>query len=177
LQDKFLAPPRADGAPWAAWTYADERAAAGAIDSVSVTGTFGDKVVLKLGPMDQPIAALQACVDDLMKQWGLDPRRLVAASRQAEPTADPRTWLSKSDYPREMRAVGRGGAALARLVIDEQGQVARCIAGASEAAVGETTCNALRERARFMPALDAEGKPMTGLYVTQVRFVPVGTNP
>jgi hypothetical protein len=165
LQDEF-----AGSRDWTGWSYDAERDAAKAIESVSVRGTFGDEVVLQLGPMEAPIAALQTCVDDLMKEWGLDARRLVAASRHALPVTDPQTWLGKEDYPREMRQTRRGGAVHVRLIVNQQGRVAKCIGIASEGSLGDVTCNALIERARFVPALDAEGRPMTGLFVTDAVF-------
>ena len=165
LQEEF-----AGSRDWTAWSYDAERDAAKAIDSVSVRGTFGDEIVIQLGPMDAPIAALQTCVDDLMEDWGLDARRLAAASRHAQPTSDPQTWLGKDDYPREMSRVGRGGAVHVRLIVNEQGRVTRCIGIASEGTLGNATCNALIERARFVPALDAEGTPMAGLFVTDAVF-------
>ena len=165
LQDEFVG-----SRDWTGWSYNSERDAAKAIDSVSVRGTFGDEIVLQLGPMEAPIEALQTCVDDLMEEWGLEPRRLAAASRHALPTSDPQTWLGKEDYPREMLQARRGGAVHVRLIVNEQGRVARCIGIASEGSLGDVTCNALIERARFVPALDAEGQPMTGLFVSDAIF-------
>lgn len=165
LQDEFVG-----SNDWTGWSYDSERNAARAIDSVSIRGTFGDEIVLQLGAMDAPIEALQTCVDDLMEQWGLEPRRLAAASRQALPTSDPSAWLGTADYPRELRQARRGGAVRVRLVVNEQGRVTRCLGSASIASLGDVTCSALMERARFVPALDADGKPMTGLFITEVLF-------
>jgi hypothetical protein len=165
LQEEFIG-----SRDWTEWSYEAERDAAKAINSVSVSGPFGDEIVLQLGPMEAPIEALQNCVDDLMGEWGIDARRLAAASRHALPTSDPQTWLGKEDYPREMRQERRGGTVHLMLIVNEQGRVARCIGIASDGQLGDVTCNALIERASFVPALDAEGEPMVGLFVTDATF-------
>lgn len=159
-----------DTASWTRWTYAGELAAARNIRRLTVSGSFGDEIVLELGDMEAPVAALQTCVDDLMQEWGLDPQRLVAASRHARPASDPQNWLGKKDYPRELSRVGIGGLVRMRLIVSEQGRVERCMGVSRLAPLSDATCKALIERARFLPALDAEGKPMTGLYIGNAFF-------
>jgi protein TonB len=66
---------------------------------------------------------------------------------------------------------GRQGMVEFRLVVDEQGQVANCHVDLdTPGPFGEATCNAISRRARFKPALDAEGRPMRALYVCSVEF-------
>lgn len=159
---------------WTEWSYEAELAAAAGIEAVTVSGTFGDEITLRLGAMREPVAALQACVDDLMNDWGIDAREQVSATRHAEPTSDPQDWLGKGDYPREMLRIGMGGFVRLRLLVDESGRATKCIATASNQVLSNSTCLAVMERASFTPALDEAGDPMTGLYIANVvyRAVP-----
>jgi hypothetical protein len=150
---------------------ADELAAAGKVSSLTLVGSFKDKLTVDLGPMEKPLQALQGCVGELMHEWGIEPDRLASASRRATPTRNPQNWMDSSDYPREMLARRRQGAVGFRLVIGEMGQVERCSVDVDKPGAFENAvCRAITKRARFKPALDKDGKPMRGLYANTVRF-------
>jgi TonB family protein len=60
-----------------------------------------------------------------------------------------------------------------RLSVDARGKVSDCHIQRSTRPEGfdEAVCEVLMHRARFKPALDAEGKPMASYYINTVRFI------
>jgi hypothetical protein len=167
-------PPKApdyDGPPTSDYSAAKELIFAREINSLSLTGSSRHTVSIELGPMEKPIQALQACVDELMHEWGVDPEHPFGVSRAATPTNNPGQWLTTDDYPSEMLRQFRTGIVRFRLVVNEQGQVDHCYVAVDKPGPFEdVVCKAIGKRARFEPALDEAGKPMKALFSNSVRF-------
>ncbi len=85
-------------------------------------------------------------------------------SREAQPEGDggAAAWFSTDDYPAEALAVEAEGTAAVQYDIDAQGRVIFCTVTqtSGSAVLDETTCRLMKERARFVPALDARGRPV-----------------
>lgn len=138
---------------------------------ISLTGGFTDDLIFSVGPMAAPLKAINACVDDLVKSWGVDPQRVVTMSRVAEPVSPPQTWLSTQDYPEDMWRAHQGGIVPVRLVIDELGAVQDCLVTVEQrGSFEEAVCKAISKRAHFRPAIDADGKPMRSYWARVVVF-------
>ena len=129
-------------------------------------------VTLATGPMAKPVAALQKCMEDLVSTWGIDVAAHRKLSRRVEPTNDPGNWIRSTDYP--VSELWKGGQAIIkfRLTVNEEGLPVDCdVSGLTDSAeFAEISCARLRKRARFTPALDADGKPITSVYLGTVRF-------
>lgn len=150
-----------------------EIAAASKITSISFTYGFIGNPEFEIGPMAAPIKAMRACVEDLVKSWGVDPERMATMSRAPEPIGSPRAWLSMEDYPDEMWRAHKGGVVSIRLVIDEEGSVKNCIADVEQRGPFEdAVCKGISKRAHFKPALDANNKPMRSYRPHVVQFLP-----
>ena len=129
--------------------------------------------VLQLGPMDKPMAALRTCTDDLVKGWCLDPAIQGALQRRVAPTESPGTWLRPFDYPDKALVGGKSAIIRFRLVIDASGLVTSCSVPSATKNEGfeGITCDLLKKRARFEPALDGAGKPVASYYVNSVTWL------
>jgi len=151
---------------------ADEIAAARKLGALTVTEGFDTDFALELGPMAPPVEALQACVDDLLTQWGVDVERHRSMTRAATPAEDPQTWVAEADYPAEERHRRNAGSSSVRLMLDAAGRPTSCHARQRSRTEGfnETACRILMERGRFVPALDAAGEPMASYYVVDFQF-------
>lgn len=129
-------------------------------------------LILHTGPMKQALDAMRACTDELVTHWGVDPEQIKAQSRPAVPRGSPGEWFRSEDYPSDMLSKGMQGIIHFRLTIGEDGKPLSCHIQQSTDPDGfdKMVCQRLMQRARFEPALDAEGKPMKAYYLNTVRF-------
>lgn len=97
---------------------------------------------------------------------------LLSAAQVAAPQAADRCgiddgvrWFEDSDYP-EARARGERGVVVYRLQVDAEGCVTGCdiVEPSGIASIDTLTCPLLMRRARFSPALNAEGAPVPSIY-------------
>lgn len=80
--------------------------------------------------------------------------------------------FSIDDYPIEAIRAEEEGTTQVRLSITAEGRVGDCqvIWSSGSAALDKATCAVLRQRARFMPALDAQGHPTADYLVQRVHW-------
>lgn len=149
----------------------DELEAARKLMSLTVTEGFTKDFTLDLGPMTPPVRAMQACMDELLSQWGVDVERHRTLSRPATPLEDPQTWVSAADFPDDQRQRRRGGFTSVRLLLDEAGKPTDChVQRAGANSFNGAACRILMEKGRFQPALDAAGQPLPSYFVMNFRF-------
>lgn len=144
-----------------------------AITEVSLVQREGADFVLKLGPMDKPMEQMRVCMDELMTHWGIDAAKQRTLTRRAKPKGSPGEWLGPGDYPETSRLRGESAVIHFRLTVSPEGGVSDCaIQRATKGdAFAKTSCDLIRKRARFEPALDADGKPVASFYVNAVRWM------
>lgn len=90
-----------------------------------------------------------------------------------KPAEDPASWVTTNDYPsRSLRNV-EDGTTTFRLEINPSGQVIGCIivATSGHPALDAKTCQLMIERGRFLPGLNAGGKPIAGTWSSRTRWV------
>lgn len=121
-----------------------------------------------LGPMDKPMDAMRACLDELLTHWGIDAAAHHSLIRRAVPTSNPGGWLTTSDYPSDMLRKGRSGVVHFRLMVDAQGKPSACIVQTGGSEFDKLTCTLLMKRARFLPALDAQGNAIASYFSSNV---------
>ena len=128
---------------------------------------------LELGAMDKPMEALRTCNADLIKFWGYAPAEQATLSRRATPIGTPGNWLTSSDYPSAAISGGRSAVLQVRLEVDESGAVSGCHIQLQTRGddFARQTCALITRRAKFLPALDKDGKPIRSFYVSAVRWV------
>ena len=75
--------------------------------------------------------------------------------------------MNTSDLPEEIFATGFDGTVGVRYLVTTQGRVAECVVTRSSgnAAVDATTCRMIRERFRFRPSRDGQGRPVNAWIV------------
>lgn len=148
-----------------------DRAREAKVERLRLAGPFRESIVLELGPMDKPMDAMRACIDELLTHWGIDAQAHRTLTRRAVPANYPGDWLTPQDYPSGLLRQGKGAAVHFRLMIDETGGVTDC---SVQANIGEgfdkTTCKLLTRPARFKPALDAQGQPIRSFYTSTVTW-------
>jgi TonB family protein len=135
---------------------------------VTVPGKLDESVTL--ANMAQAMKALHLCEDDLAKRWNVQKTWVVPP----KPTADPRNLFSASDYPSLALDRGRQGGVRVLLSLDATGAMSDCrlIEGSGDASIDAVPCRVFRKRAKFTPALDANGRPVASAYLAPiVRFM------
>lgn len=89
-----------------------------------------------------------------------------------EPRGNPGRWANSNDYPSRALREEREGVTRFRVVVNAEGRVDSCSISSSSghSDLDEATCKNIQRRARFRPALDANGNPMQGTYSNAVRW-------
>lgn len=120
------------------------------------------------------VQALRKCEDARMAEWGIDAVAWRTLQMRPIPVSSVGMWFTSGDYPRLAAIYGVGAFVVARLDVGPDGTVRECtvVNKQSRAEFGAATCGALRQNARFHPAIDAQGRPTVAPFVVQMRFQP-----
>ena len=99
------------------------------------------------------------------------PAPLVA--RPAQAMRNPPSLFVAADYPAEALAQRAQGSTRYRLQVSEGGRAERCDIERSSgsAALDQATCQVMTSRARFLPALDAAGRPVASNFTGTIRWI------
>jgi TonB family protein len=135
-------------------------------------GQGGRKVRFETGPLDSAFEVLNQCTLELLRDLGLDAERHV--SMQSGPRWINQAALTRkivSSYPREALAQGEQGIMQMRVIVSAEGAVESCTILKSTTTVRlESPACDVMQRAKFEPAIDAEGKPFRALYATSITY-------
>lgn len=138
--------------------------------------TFGKPlrrhITLQTGSMRAPLVALDKCIDNLMTTWGIDVEKHRMLSREVQPHQSPANWVVSKDYPLNMLSAGQPAIVEFRLSVGADGVPTACYIQSTTRPkeFDDAVCKSVMRRARFAPALDAEGKPLASYYRNSVRF-------
>lgn len=144
-----------------------EQAFAGGVTSVTLDDGLQTPIRIQTGNLRAPIAALQACTDDLLLTWGLDFAAHQSMTRRATPVGPAYEWLSSATFGFQDFPLFSGGRNPFRVMVNAQGQPTSCHvhwASLSERK-NASVCEQLMANARFEPALDAAGQPMASYWM------------
>ncbi|TCM04776.1 TonB-like protein [Sphingomonas sp. PP-CC-3G-468] len=130
------------------------------------------QVSLALGKMAQPISALDACMEDLMRNWGYDPAEQRQLKSRPIPTTPANTWVNYSDYPDQMVRENKSGGVTARLDVGPSGEIVGChvMEAGGDPAFQQATCAVFRKNGHFRPAVDQDGKPVASYFPLKVMW-------
>jgi protein TonB len=92
--------------------------------------------------------------------------------KAAAPKGRPGDWASDNDYPTRALQLGQEGVTGFHLSLGSDGKVTNCeiTKSSGSAELDKTTCDLMRRRARFNPAMDSDGNPTSGSYTSSVRW-------
>lgn len=133
----------------------------------------GPDLVLQVGPMLKAVVSMQTCMDELLTHWGIDAVAHKTLQRLPKPLNNPGRWMTTDDYPEGALRGGESAVVNFRVTVASDGRVSGC--AIQRATRGpefvKRTCELIRQRARFEPALDATGKPIASYYVNAVQWL------
>ncbi|OYW47203.1 MAG: hypothetical protein B7Z08_03875 [Sphingomonadales bacterium 32-68-7] len=165
---RFTPPPPYDPAA--------EQAFAKGITAIGLGKGLTRPLRFETGALDAPIAALQACTDDLVKSWGVDPDKNKSLSVPAIPQGQP--WLAANTIGFADFAKMAGNANQVRVMINAEGKPTSChIAWATLGdEVNGGICKSVMEKASFIPAKDSGGQAVASYWMGSPMFLmpPMG---
>jgi outer membrane biosynthesis protein TonB len=94
-----------------------------------------------------------------------------ASSRAAQPI-NYENWVTHADYPYEAYVAGQRGIQWFELAVDEQGKAFRCrlLLKSGVSGLDDALCPLMIKRARFKPALDEHGRPISVAFVSRMNW-------
>jgi TonB family protein len=116
------------------------------------------------------IAALRKCIDDKLTAWGVDAKAYEALRMPA--TGPAGRWISRNDYPKDASAALEQGDVIARMDVDATGKVTNCtvVVSSGSKSLDSVTCASALRRAKFNPAIGADGKPTASQRIVRVAW-------
>jgi hypothetical protein len=135
-------------------------AALGAAKTVTITA--GQRAVT-LAPTatSAALVAIDKCNDNLLAGWGVTP------ADRAPVAVEPDLILTP-DLFATVQSIAKDGTVIARVRVGVDGRGHDCavVAKSGDPAMDRTVCEALSGRARYHPAKQADGTPVTSLLIT-----------
>lgn len=127
---------------------------------------------LELGSMEKPMRAVRDCLNDLLAGWGFDAEVIANLRSPPTPLGNPGRWAMPDDYPSDALRNNQSAVVAFRLMIDSEGKVSDCIVANinHDEDFAKITCGFLSKRARFAPAIDADGNPTPSYFVSAVNW-------
>ncbi len=128
----------------------------------------GFSVRMKMTDIKPAIAAMKNCHDDLLKGWGIDPDAVTKLQKLPEPIGNPGDWVPlNGELSQERRLVFK-------LAVGKDGRVLNCIVleSSSNADLDTRSCYNLKTKARFKPAVAANGEEVEAPWISRVRWLP-----
>jgi hypothetical protein len=150
-----------------------EQTAAKALTGFVIDGSVTTPVQVDTGDLGAPIAALQACADDLAKSWGLDPAKLQTQKSAAIAKGGGVGWLPMGTVAFADFAKLGGGSNQVRLMVDATGKPTSCAVHwpSLDQTTNDKICKTLMLNGKFTPAMDSAGQPMPGYWVASPLFL------
>lgn len=110
---------------------------------------------------------------DLDEPTALASTRLTLQPNQpATPRGNLGMWITTADYPSSALRKEMQGVTEFRVAVDIAGRVSECTVTVSSGhnVLDKETCENIERRARFSPATDPDGQPVTGTFSSSVRW-------
>lgn len=144
----------------------------GGKDEWRIRGEVGRPLHLAMRQLDGVKAELGKCVANLRTYWNMAPIAAVGLKSQARPVQPLASYFNPLDYPAQARREHSTGLVGVRMMIDETGKIADCatVQTSGSAILDAMSCIVLRQRARYMPAVGLDGKPMRSFADSRINW-------
>ena len=143
------------------------------ITGIALEHGLTSPILIETGALGEAARALQDCADDLVASWGVDAERHKSLTRPAIPSQPTAGWIARDTIPFGDFASLSGGNNELRVMVDAAGSATSCHVHwpTLSEKLNQTICDAVMERAAFMPALDASGEAIDSYWTTNVFFL------
>lgn len=132
----------------------------------------GANFVLETGSLERVMQMLGDCRNKLRDFWNISPERAQLLKQGPVPAQPIITLFTSGHYPAQALREGDSGMTSVVALVDEKGAVRECIIDQTSgyATLDAQTCIVIRNKARFIPAIDQNGRPVRGFYGQRVRW-------
>lgn len=129
-------------------------------------------VGLNLQTLPAGMKVMQACHDDLLRSWEIDPDTLAKFRSLPVPVGNPGEWATTNDYPGSLLSSGIHGTVAFKIKVGTDGKPLDCMVLESSKveALDKLSCQLVVQRARFKPAIDSDGQPTIAPYINRIRW-------
>lgn len=123
-----------------------------------------------LSQMAPLMARMDRCLTSLQRYWNIDAAGGVTLRTRAVGNAA--QYFADGDYPEAAAREGAVGVVGFALLIDESGKVVDCTLTETSnvAMLDAETCAVLTARAKFTPAIGADGKPAKDAFAGRISW-------
>lgn len=142
----------------------------------STSLSLADEEGRPLGSWTIPLAgraaeAFAACEIEKMVDWGADPAGLETGATPPRPQGNADRWVAPRDLGLVDLLASVEVTAIFRLVLGPDGRPTACtlLESAGSIPVRQAACGALADRARYEPARDPHGNPVSSVAIFGVR--------
>jgi TonB family protein len=129
------------------------------------------QIAASLRGSNAALTALRECIDRRLAEWGVDTK--AHDTIKSPPTAIKNLrWLSERDYPKSLLKARWQGDMILRLNVDITGAVTDCsvVVSSGQKPADDATCLRAVQKARFNPAIGADGKPISAVGIQRIEF-------
>jgi hypothetical protein len=133
----------------------------------------GGAAHIDTGPLADLMKVLANCRDDLREYWNITDAKRAALQEAPRPVKPLFSLFSADDYPSQAIMQRETGMTSFVLLVDEKGAIRDCMVDGTSgiATLDAMTCVVIRSKAKFEPAIGADGKPVRGSYMQRVRWM------
>lgn len=130
-------------------------------------------VAVRLPNAAGAVRALRQCNDDLLSGWGVDVALLNGLRERPRVISDPPVVFMNDDYPTGAMLNRASGTVVIRYTVGVDGRVGDCapVESSGHRALDDRACSVMLERARYSPAVGADGEPVAVQLVMPVHWV------
>ena len=139
--------------------------------TLGVTGV-GQDYSFALSDTAPLLKALDDCLTDLRDYFNVPPPDTPNPRLSRGPVGDLQKVFRREDYPMHAGHLGLQGSTTMEILIDEKGAVADCSVTetSGHSALDAQSCAIVKERAKFQPAMNIQGKPERSSYSQRIRW-------
>lgn len=119
------------------------------------------------------VKSTRDCEAEVLRSWGFDPAVMQSLRSPPVPATSPGSWLSDSDYPQLAIRTNASGPALVRMTVAADGKLESCslLQSSGSPLLDNKSCQVMLRRARFTPAVAADGHPTRGIAALRIWWI------
>lgn len=133
------------------------------ITAIRIYSKNTELAYLALGNFQQLLNNISSCERMVTEKFSIDLTEQARVAILPKAIVNENKWFHGNDYPTSAFYSGAQGPVAGRFKVKEDGSVADCVVviSSGNAVLDKTTCTLIKARARFIPAKDSDGRPVS----------------